>query len=418
MEKLQETCIFCGQPEKGKRVLMKGKDGGCVCNYCISDAYRYLDSEGILPKDSGPVNSSMVSKVHDLPTPSEIKRHLDKYVIGQERAKKTLSVAVYNHYKRIFGLHGDQEVEVQKSNVLLLGPTGSGKTYLARTLAKFLDVPFAIADATTLTEAGYVGDDVESMLYRLYENASNDIERASTGIIYIDEIDKIARKSEGRSITRDVSGEGVQQALLKIIEGTEAEFMADGGRNHPAAPKIRINTSNILFICGGAFDGIEKIVNKKEEHRPIGFGVPGTDKPVEEKGYGDVDQHHVMKYGLMPELVGRLPVITTLDPLKEEDLCRILTEPKNALLRQYEELFRLDNIELIFEKDAVREIASRAIQRKIGARGLRSIVERCMEDTMFHSPDDRGISKITVTRDAVTGKGKPVVRRQRKKVAV
>lgn len=415
------VCALCGNPEGGSRVLLGSKDG-CVCNYCVKEAYQYLRQLGKLPEERAweTGHSSPVGE-RNLRTPSQIVSFLDQYVIGQERAKRTLAVAVYNHYKRISRSGAAQAgtaadgPEIQKSNILLLGPTGSGKTYLAKTLAKFLDVPFAIADATTLTEAGYVGDDVESMLYRLIENAGGDVERASKGIVYIDEIDKIARMSENRSITRDVSGEGVQQALLKIIEGTDAEVVATGGRRHPYEQKIKINTSNILFICGGAFEGIEKLINKTEEKRIFGFNSRAAEEEFmakeKEEALSNVRQDHVVRFGLLPELVGRLPVITTLDMLGKEDLCHILTDPKDALLKQYQALIGMDGAELVFEPEAVEEIAEEALKRKIGARGLRSIVEKCMEKVMYEVPDDATIRRVVITRDTVRGEGEPLIER-------
>lgn len=410
----RNTCILCGKPEFGSRVLI-GNSGGCLCNYCVKDTYLYLKQLGKLPNEdvSAEEENSGFGKMSKYPTPSEIVSFLDQYVIGQKRAKRTLAVAVYNHYKRIRSLDTGDGPEIQKSNILLLGPTGSGKTYLARMLAKYLNVPFAIADATTLTEAGYVGDDVESILKRLIDHAGGDVDRASTGIVYIDEIDKIARMSDGRPATRDVSGEGVQQALLKIIEGTDAEVVASGGRNTPYEKKLKINTSNILFICGGAFDGIEKIINEDKEKRSIGFNSHEKEAFDEKNmtGYRNVRQDHVVKYGLLPELVGRLPVITTLDMLNRNDLCKILTEPKNALLKQYQALLGMDGVSLEFEEDAILEIADESIKHKIGARGLRSIVERCMEKIMYDVPDDRSIKKVTITKGVVDGNMEPKIER-------
>lgn len=404
-------CAVCGEPEGGSRVLI-GSQRGCVCNYCLKDMYDHLKEMGKLPKGNIEMNETNREEISTA-TPSQIVSFLDQYVVGQERAKRTLAVAVYNHYKRISrSAYQDDGPEVQKSNILLLGPTGSGKTYLARMLAKFLNVPFAIADATTLTEAGYVGDDVETVLRRLIDNADGDVERAATGIVYIDEIDKISRMSENRSITRDVSGEGVQQALLKIIEGTEAQVVASGGRNHPFEKKISINTANILFICGGAFDGIEKIVGGTEDKRIRGFSACAVEEqnPVE-ASYRNIRQDHVIKYGLLPELVGRLPVITTLDALGKDDLCRILTEPKDALLKQYQVLLDMDGATLEFEQDAVEEIANEAVKRKIGARGLRSIVEGCMEKIMYDVPDDHTIRKVIITKEVVKGNEEPKIER-------
>ena len=371
---------------------VKGKYG-YICGDCINAASDLISEE----------EQQSIPNDVQLATPSQIKTHLDKYVVGQEEAKRTLSVAVYNHYKRL-NQSKKSDVEIQKSNILMIGSTGSGKTYLAQSLAKFLNVPFAIADATTLTQAGYVGDDAETMLRTLIENADYDIEKAQQGIIYVDEIDKIARKGENTSITRDVSGEGVQQALLKILEGTISEVPVVGGRKHPQAQTTKLDTSNILFICGGAFDGIEKIIGKKEQHNSIGFSANISDKKNDGADLSQVEQHDLVKYGLMPELIGRLPILVTLNPLLEDDLVRILTEPKNAIVKQYKELLSMDGVELEFENEALKKIAELAIKRGTGARGLRSIIEKSMQKIMFDVPDMQDVEKVVVTKQCIEGK--------------
>ena len=385
---------MCGSKKDEVDKLIRGKYG-YICDSCISIASDLLNDE----------EEENITNNVQLATPSQIKAHLDQYVIGQDEAKRILAVAVYNHYKRL-KQNKKSDVEIQKSNILMIGSTGSGKTYLAQSLAKFLGVPFAIADATTLTEAGYVGDDVEVMLRTLLQNADYDIQAAQRGIIYIDEIDKISRKGENMSITRDVSGEGVQQALLKIIEGTvsEVEVPVTGSRKHPQAETIKIDTSNILFICGGAFDGIDKIIGKEEIHNSIGFGANVSDKKESVTDLSKVEQHDLVKYGFMPELIGRLPIITALNPLSEEDLVHILTEPKNAITKQYQELLSMDGVKLEFEDKALRKIAALAIKKKTGARGLRSIIESAMQKIMFDVPDMSGVKKVVVTADCVEGK--------------
>ena len=400
-ETRQIRCSFCGRPQSLAGRLIAG-NGAYICDECVKMCMEIVADSG---KNSSGKNSDLTAdfNLERLPKPSQIKEKLDQYVIGQDRAKKVLSVAVYNHYKRIFnGMSGD-DVELQKSNVLLIGSTGSGKTLLAQTLAKMLDVPFAIADATTLTEAGYVGEDVENILLRLIQAADFDIQRAEHGIIYVDEIDKISRKSENTSITRDVSGEGVQQALLKIIEGTVSNVPPNGGRKHPNQEFIQINTSNILFICGGAFDGLEKIIARRSSKKSIGFesDIRGeADRDIGEL-LSMVRQDDLLKFGIIPELIGRLPVIATLQSLGREDLVRILTEPKNSMVRQYKKLLSYDGIDLEFEPEALELIADRAIELKIGARGLRSVVESIMNDIMFEAPSDPTLRKVIVTADGI-----------------
>ena len=396
--KQTEICFLCGKTKSEVNQLLKGKFG-YACDSCVREGYEVLNEQ----------EEEEISENMQLATPSQIKAHLDQYVIGQDEAKKTLSVAVYNHYKRL-RQNKKSDVEIQKSNILMIGSTGSGKTYLAQSLAKLLGVPFAIADATTLTEAGYVGDDVENILLTLLQNADFDNKLAEKGIIYIDEIDKLSRKSENMSTTRDVGGEGVQQALLKIIEGTISRVPLSGGRKHPQADCINLDTSNILFICGGAFDGLEKIVHKGSDNKPIGFnadikGVPAKDT----LDLSGVQQKDLVKYGLMPELIGRLPVVTTLNPLSEADLVRILTEPKNALTKQYQELLAMDGVKLEFEDDALKRIAELAIKKEIGARGLRSIVEKAMQDVMYSIPDRSDARKVVVTSGVIDGIEEAVV---------